>query len=65
MLDPLVPINAAQPHGALFFLHGQSACSTLDLKSHPELDRVMFYSVGAVLCRRSGCDPKGRWLCFS
>lgn len=63
MLDPLVPINAAQPHGALFFLRGQSACSTLDLKSHPELDRVMFYSVSVlfyagdqgVILRGGGC----------
>lgn len=63
MLDPLVPINIAQPHGALFFLCGQTACSTLDLKSHPELDRVMFYSVSVlfysgdqgVILRGGGC----------
>lgn len=63
MLDPLVLINVAQPHGALIFLCGQAACSTLDLKSHPELDRVMFYSVSVlfyagdqgVILRGGGC----------
>lgn len=63
ILDPLVPINSALPRGALFFLRGRPACSTLDVKSHPELDRVMFYSVSVlfyagdqgVILRGGGC----------
>lgn len=57
------PLQISAATGSTSFPCGRPTCRTLDLKSHEEHDRVMFYSVSAlfyagdkgVILREGGC----------